>query len=303
MKKITWVKMFITVVVISAIVMNCEDEKKPGTTLVTPVGDTTRPIDTTIFEDGIAPLADNAKGKSDKQKKEKVSCSFGFQKFNKNKRPIELAPGGVKGKKPKVQPPVDPPTDPPTTSTGGTIYLDFYGGTVSNTMWNVSGSFAVNDAGFSQPEIDYVTASVAAHFTPFNVVVTTDETVFNLTPIGRRIRVIITESWEWFGSAGGVAYVNSFFWTDNSPAFVFSLLLNYNTHHVAEAAAHEAGHTLGLRHQSDCVGGVVTNQYSVGKTMGVSYSVPQGVWWTGTSALSCTQQNDTQMLTSAVGIK
>lgn len=274
-------------------------EPTPGTVPVTT--DTTRVIDTTILEPGDAPMALTAKSKSDKAKKEKISCGFGFKKFNNRKRPIEEAPGGVKGKKPKPTPP--PPTDPPTTPSGGTIYLDFYGGQISGTMWNVSGGFTVGDAGLSQPEIDQVLAGVMAHFTDYNVIITTDEGIFNATPIGRRVRIVITESWEWYGQAGGVAYLNSFFWTDNSPAFVFSLLLNYNAHNIAEAASHEAGHTLGLRHQSDCTNGVVVNQYSNGKTMGFYYNVFLGAWVTGTSSLACAIQNDTEKLTTAVGQK
>lgn len=307
MKKIIpfWPVMFFVVAVSAAIVESCNNgDKKPETKLI--VTDTTRIIDTTIIEPGVAPIADNtiARGKADKTKKEKISCGFNFKKFNNRKRPIDEAPGGVKGKKPKppVTPP-PPPPDPPTTGSGGTIYLDFWGGTISNTMWNVSGSFTVSDAGFAQPEIDYVLNQVRLHYNPYDVVVTIDETVFNATPLGKRVRVLITETYQWYGQAGGVAYLNSFFWTDNSPAFVFSLLLNYNQHYVAEAAAHEAGHTLGLRHQSDCSGSIVVNQYSAGKTMGVSYYVPQGAWVTGTSSLSCMEQNDTQMITAAVGLK
>lgn len=326
MKKISfvhWVCLLPILMVLSLALESCNPkEKKPGTVIV--IADTTKIIDTTIIEPGDAPIADNvlAKGKPDKKVKEKISCSFGFKKFNKNKRPIEQAPGGVKGKPPKkppvVQPPTDPPPppppdEPPTTSSGGTIYLDYYGGTISNTMWN-AGSFTVNDAGFSQPEIDYVTAAVASHFIGFNVVVTTDETIFNSTPIGKRVRIVITESWEWFGQSGGVAYLNSFFWTDNTPAFVFSLLLNYNTHNVAEAAAHEAGHTLGLRHQSSCENGVIISQYNwgyqgeigwVAPTMGASYQAVLGDWFPdGPTPLGCTvRQNDVAILTSAIGLK
>ena len=296
---------FIWVLLLAAFVSCNPKGKTPGTVLVTPAVDTSLIIDTTIFEPTAPPISSNARAKVDKEKKEKVSCTFGKKQFNKRKRPIAEAPGGVKGKKPKpTQPPPPPPPDqPPTTGSGGTIYLDFYGGEIAGTMWNTSGTFHVNDAGFSQPEIDYVTSATAAHFAGYNVVVTTDETVFNATPIGKRVRVVITESWEWYGQAGGVAYIGSYFWTDNSPAFVFSLLLNYNTHHVAEAASHEAGHTLGLRHQCDCSGGVITNQYSNGKTMGNSYSVLMGAWVTGPSSLSCAIQNDDEKLTAAVGLR
>jgi hypothetical protein len=144
--------------------------------------------------------------------------------------------------------------------------------------------------------------AVREQYKYYNVNITDDPTVFNATQIGHRVEVVITESWEWYGQAGGVAYIGSFTWSDGSPAFVFSSLLGYNVHNVAEAASHEAGHTLALRHQSDCVSGSVTNQYSMGKIMGNSYYVPIGLWVTGTNSF-CTLQNDQAMLQSAVGLK
>lgn len=238
---------------------------------------------------------------------EKQICNWGIKKFNKRRRPIEEAPGGVKGKKPKpTPPPPTPPPDPPS-GTGGTIYLDFWGMTLSNTLWNTSGTIIIGDAGFSQVEIDYVRSSVIKHFEGLNVLVTTDEGIYNATPSNRRIRVCLTESNEWYGSnAGGVAYIGSFFWTTDEPAFVFTKLLNYSTHNVAEAAAHEAGHSLGLRHQVTCSAGVITSAYNWGDgqrapTMGASYNVLAGEWWVGPCSLGCSNiQDDLAILKSVL---
>lgn len=271
--------------------------------------DTTKVIDTTIIEDGEAPIADvpNAKvNKTEKQKKEKISCGFGFKKFNNRKRPIEEAPGGKKGKPVKPQPPTDPPPpdEPPPNTSNNVIYMNYFGKTVSRTMWNTNGTFTVGDAGLAQSEVDYITTEIKAHFPDYNVNITLDKSVYDAAAFGHKVEIIVTEDYQWFGQAGGVAYLNSFFWTDGSPAFVFSLLLNYNLHSIAEAASHEAGHTLGLRHQSDCVNGVVTNQYSNGKTMGVGYyTFPISPWVTGTSSFVCAIQDDKAKLTQALGLK
>ncbi len=300
-------KLFSTLLIASLLIVSCNDgDKKTETTLVTPVSDTTRVIDTTITEPGDAPIADNAMAKradkGDKQKKEKISCGFNFKKFNNRKRPVEEAPGGKKGKpvKPGTEPPLPP--QPPTGGVTNVIYLNFFGKTIANTMWNVNGTFTVQDAGLAQPEIDYITAQVAAHYPDYNVRITLDKAVYDAAAFGHKVEVVITEDYQWYGQAGGVAYINSFFWTDGSPAFVFSLLLNYNSHYIAEAAAHEAGHTLGLRHQSDCTNGVLTNQYSNGKTMGVSYYSPIGLWVIGTNPF-CTEQNDMNILQASLGLK
>jgi len=280
---------------------SCNPKTKNPTVLVTPAADTTRPLDTTIIEDGFEPIATNARVHPEHpNKRERIVCSFGQKHFNQRKRPIEEAPGGVHGKPTRGGGGGGGTTDPPITGTGGTIYLDFWGGDISGTMWNTAGTFTVANSGLGQVEIDGVLSSVRQHYAAYNVTVTNDVNVFNSTPIGRRIRVMITTSWEWYGQCGGVAYLNSFFWTDNSPAFVFSSLLGYSVHNIAEAASHEPGHSLSLRHQSDCSGGSLVNQYSLGKTMGNSYYVTIGLWVTGTNPF-CAEQNDDAMLTTAVG--
>lgn len=287
-----------------ALVMCKPKEKKP-VVIVTPISDTTRVIDTTIIEDGVAPIADETMRR--KQKKEKISCGFGLKKLHQHKRDWEQAPGGIKGRKPKPGtppvPPPPPPPEPPPVTYSNTIYLNFLGKTVSNTMWNVNGTFTCDVSGFGQVEINAILTAVREQYKDYNVNITDDPAVFNATQIGHRVEVVITESWEWYGQAGGVAYIGSFTWSDGSPAFVFSSLLGYNVHNVAEAASHEAGHTLALRHQSDCVNGSVTNQYSMGKIMGNAYYTPIGAWVIGTSSLSCSIQDDFQLLTNAVGRK
>lgn len=193
---------------------------------------------------------------------------------------------------------------PPPTNSNNVIYLNFFGKDVTATMWN-SGTFTVGESGLADVEISYVLTLVQQHFNPYNVTVTTDRSIFDAAALGHKVEIIITETYQWFGQAGGVAYINSFFWTDGTPGFVFSLLLNYNSHWIASAVTHEAGHTLGLRHQCDCdANGNVINQYSTGPVMGVGYyETDGGKWITGTSSLSCAIQDDNAKLTAALGVR
>ena len=79
------------------------------------------------------------------------------------------------------------------------------------------------------------------------------------------VRVVISPSSSWYGSAGGVAYIGSFDWSSDSPTYVFSNKLgNGNEKYVAEATSHEAGHTLGLYHD--------------GATGGTTYYSGHGSW-------------------------
>ena len=98
---------------------------------------------------------------------------------------------------------------------------------------------------------------MAEDFIPFEVDVTTaDPGLDALVNSGGGdtrwgVRVVIGgSSSDWFGSsAGGVAYVGSFNWSSDTPAFVFEAQLgNGNEKYTAEAISHETGHTLGLNH-------------------------------------------------------
>jgi hypothetical protein len=178
-------------------------------------------------------------------------------------------------------------------------------------MWNVYGAFTCNSSGLTDASITEVFNRVAEDYRPFNINVTTDETKYNLAPSNRRIRVVITTSNEWYGSgAGGVAYLNSFTWGDNTPCFVFSALLSYNIKNIAEAASHEAGHTLGLRHQSSYNSSCVkTSDYNWGTgsgeigwapIMGAGYGQNMTLWNSGPNSLGCNNiQNDLTVITNA----
>jgi len=203
----------------------------------------------------------------------------------------------------------DPSPFPPTEGGGPVILLDFDGHTVAGTLWNVNGTFTVAPANLSDVEQDSVVARVRRIYSVFDATITKSETAYNSAPTNSRMRVVITESWEWWGQAGGVAYINSWGWGDGTPCFVFSSLLNYNTHNIGEAAAHEAGHTLSCRHQVTCSGGVITGNYNWGNgvtapVMGASYNVVQGQWWVGPSSLGCDAiQNDVQKINTYLTIK
>ncbi|HET9825821.1 MAG TPA: M57 family metalloprotease [Chitinophagaceae bacterium] len=195
-------------------------------------------------------------------------------------------------------------------SAGPTIYLDFDGQTVSGTSWNISGPIFCGPSGLTTAQITEVFNRVSEDYRPFTVNITTDSTKYWSAPANKRIRVIITVTSDWYGSAGGVAFVNSFTWGDNTPCFVFSALLNYNTKNISESSSHEAGHTLGLRHQSlynsSCTKtaeynpGTGSGEISWAPIMGVGYSRNLTTWYNGANSISCTTiQKDLDVITSS----
>ncbi len=195
----------------------------------------------------------------------------------------------------------------PTAS--AVIFLDFDGQTVDGTSWNSNGPIVCGPSNMTASQISEIFNRVAEDYRPFNINITTDSTKYWAAPATKRIRVILTVTSSWYGNVGGVSYTGSFVWGDNTPSFVFTALLKYNTKNVAEAASHEAGHTLGLRHQAaydaNCT---KTSDYNYGKgsgetgwapIMGAGYYQNYTLWHNGSNPYGCSNmQDDLSIITS-----
>ena len=192
------------------------------------------------------------------------------------------------------------------------IFLDFDGQTVENTSWNFYGPIVCAPSGLDNAQITSIFNRVAEDYRPFNINITTDSTKYAAAPVAKRMRVILTITSEWYGNAGGVAFVNSFTWGDNTPCFVFTALLNYNEKNIAEASAHEAGHTLGLYHQSlydaNCIklseynSGVGSGEIGWAPIMGVGYYRNFTLWNNGPNPYGCNNmQSDLSIITTGNG--
>lgn len=201
-----------------------------------------------------------------------VKDDFGIEKFDTTKRVLPIEEIATK-KKQINQPP--PPTTPPPPTGAGVLLLDFDGDTVRNTSFNYAGDIICAPANLTTSEMQVIIDTVAYHYRTFNVRVTTDEAVYNAAPPTKRTRCIITETWAWYGQTGGTSMIGSMKWGDNTPCFVFSTLLHYDTKKIQEAATHECGHTMGLLHQSSFdSNGIKTSEYNY--TTGLPYGYIMG---------------------------
>lgn len=195
------------------------------------------------------------------------------------------------------------------------LFLDFDGHTVTGTAFNALNNGNPLNCGISgldNTQLTTVFNRVAEDYRPFNVTITTDSTVFLAAPLNRRMRVILTTSWEWYAPAGGVAQVGSFTWGDDTPCFVFTSKLNFNIKAIADAASHEAGHTLGLQHQaaydnncnfiSSYYGGQGAGEIGWAPIMGVGYYQNTTRWYNGSSPFGCNnRQDDLSIITAGNG--
>jgi hypothetical protein len=154
---------------------------------------------------------------------------------------------------------------------------------------------------------------VSEDFRPFNLNVTTDEAKFTAAPVNKRMRVVVTPTSSWYpAGVGGISYVGSFTWGDNTPAFVFTDRLNSHVKYTSECITHELGHTVGLSHQSkydnNCTlltqynDGLGTGEVSWAPLMGNSYHRNMTGWNNGPTPFGCANtQDNLTIITSSNG--
>ena len=206
------------------------------------------------------------------------------------------------------------------------IYLDFTGHTTTGTQWNnppPSGlgkttfttppfSLDANTAAFSSAEhaaIQYVWRSIAEDFAQFDVDVTTEDPGAeglkraSTGDLNYGMRVVFGPDQNATGS-GGQAYVGSFNGIRTStqtdvPCFVYAGT-TASAKFMAEAGAHEIGHTVGLNHDgtptSGYYGGHGTGATSWAPIMGVGYSKDVVQWSKGEYANANNTQDDVTVI-------
>jgi hypothetical protein len=124
------------------------------------------------------------------------------------------------------------------------VKLDFDGETVTSSYWN--GGTTINAAPYDVTEGDVmeIWRMISEDFKAFNLNITTSETVYQNAPLTKRMKCIFTPTNFYSSSAGGVAYIGSFTWGNNTPCWVF----NGGVKAGGETGSHEIGHTAGLSH-------------------------------------------------------
>lgn len=207
-----------------------------------------------------------------------------------------------------------------------TIYLDFDGQYVSNTVWNAKFGLAPgshpawsldNDrAAFNTAEreaVQSIWARVAEDFAPFDIDVTTEQP--ELSALTRTdsadqtfgTRALISPSSAAVnklcgGGCGGIAYVGVFDEVSSSayskPAWIFPHSLADDTKSIAEAVSHEVGHNLGLTHDATEGTYYYGGHATWAPIMGVGYSRPITQWSKGDYRGADNHENDLSVMAS-----
>lgn len=179
----------------------------------------------------------------------------------------------------------------------GCVYIDFDGEYVSGTYWNGGDPIDAAPANFSNAKMIEVWEIAAEDFRPFGINVTTSRAVFDTYPKNRRMQAIVTPTNTAAPGSGGVAYIGSFSWNDNTPCWVFNL----GTKACGETVSHEIGHTLDLRHDGRTS---PSETYYAGQgdwapIMGASFYDPITHWSKGEYGNANNQEDDLSIMTQS----
>lgn len=171
----------------------------------------------------------------------------------------------------------------------GVLYIDYRGG--YTPTW---GGIAYERPNVSNAQIKDVWKRVAEDYMAFNINVTTDIKVYEAAPQTSRQRVVVTPTTTAAPGAGGVAYMNSWNVSGDTPCWSF-----YSTGKAAaEVISHEAGHTLTLGHDGRTTpsegyyGGQGTDPVGWAPIMGVGYYKAVTQWSKGEYANANNTEDD-----------
>ncbi|MDO5308289.1 MAG: choice-of-anchor Q domain-containing protein, partial [Planctomycetia bacterium] len=193
------------------------------------------------------------------------------------------------------------------TITGGVaettnvIYL-YFGG-IEGTGWSGELHPAYDIDGdpttFSDQElanIYEIYQRVAEDYAPYNVTVTTDQSVFEAAT--NAIRVVVGGTGN---NRGGVAYVGSF-GPAKQDCYVFPNSLG-SAKSIAEAISHEVGHTMGLNHDGQNAVEYYGGANGWAPIMGVGYYQPLSQWSKGEYNGATNTQDDLAIIAGKLAFK
>lgn len=193
------------------------------------------------------------------------------------------------------------------------LFIDYWGGSLSNTAWNANYT-SNNPINYTAYDTDGNPGSFSSEerysmwlawreavedYAAFNINITTSPTVYNTAAVTNRLRIIVTTTSSWYGSSGGVAYVNVF--GLNSDYYKVGWAWNLTNRSMGMTISHEAGHQMGLGHDGENGSSYYSGHGVWGPIMGAPFGKPYVQWSKGEYPGANRFENDTAIISSKLG--
>ncbi len=183
------------------------------------------------------------------------------------------------------------------------LFMDFDGAAVNDPDW---GRINAPASPLTAVQRADVFRRVKDDFLAFDINVTTDKAKYSASPVGSRMRCIVTTNDAAAPGAGGVAFLNSFayagsIFSNNVPCWCF----NPTVKSIADTISHECGHTFGLRHdglvgRAEYYLGHGTGATSWGPIMGAPFTKSVTQWSKGEYKGANNYEFDIQIIANSV---
>ncbi|WP_211664884.1 FG-GAP-like repeat-containing protein, partial [Litorilituus lipolyticus] len=185
---------------------------------------------------------------------------------------------------------------------------------MSNTAWNDQNNSG-NDITYTPYSNDQNTSEFSDNekyliwlawleasedFGSFDINITTSQAVYDSTPKSERSQLIATTTDSFYGSAGGVAFVNVF--NRNSDYYKTGFVWNSSANSMGMTHSHEAGHQMGLRHDGNSTSEYDSGHGVWGPIMGAPFGKLYVQWSKGEYSDANNYEDDLEILESVLGV-